>query len=368
MRGEIESAEGGMPLWDIDFSSALENRTGKYFIGRDIILDHRALIRRVYYWRRALPDPEGGLGTRLLRLGLKLETRSRGMFGGSPVPPRRASGPTLHLDPFSVLHSVLHSKDIVLVHDLGPLTDPDLFQPWLERLYRAAYRKIVETRARTVFVSGASRDAFEALFGATPGMTVIYPHIRCGIRHQDQQPVAKLSGPYLLTVGSLGRRKNQLATIRAFAQSGLAARGFSFVLCGAREPGADAVERAAVATPGVRLLPYVSDAELTWLYSNAAGFVLVSRLEGFGMPVAEAISHGMVPLVTQSSVLEEVAGRGALTASASDEQGIAAGMIHLAMMSAAERRRRVEALRLSVHRFTAEGFAESWRRELSLQP
>ena len=353
-----------MRLWNIDFSSALENRTGKYFIGRDIISDHRAMIGNIYYWRSRRGEAPEGVRARTLKLGLKIEMRLASLLDGNPLPPRRAGNPTLHLDPYSVLHSRIGPEDMVLVHDMGPITHPDLFQPWLHRLYRSAFQKIVAVRARTVFVSAASRDAFADLYGPGPGMAVVYPQMREGIRHPWQQPIPGIQGPFLLTVGSLGRRKNQLATIRAFARSGLADQGFSYVLCGAREPGADLVEQAAARTAGVHLLPYVSDAELTWLYANAVGFVLVSRLEGFGMPVAEAISHGAIPLVTAASVLEEVAGPGALTARADDEAEIAETMVRLATMPPAERSSRADAMRQSLGRFTRERFAENWRQEL----
>jgi glycosyltransferase involved in cell wall biosynthesis len=351
-------------LWNVDFSSALENRTGKYFIGCDIISDHRAMIGNIYYWRGRHGETPKGMRARALKLGLKIETRLASLLDRNPLPPRAASTPTLHLDPYSVLHSRIGPEDMVLVHDMGPITHPDLFQPWLHRLYRSAFRKIIGAGARTVFVSAASRDAFIGLYGRAPRMAVIYPQMRAGIRHPRQQPIPGIQGPFLLTVGSLGRRKNQLATIRAFARSGLADRGFSYVICGAREPGADMVEQAAARTTGVHLLPYVSDAELTWLYANTIGFVLVSRLEGFGMPVAEAISHGAIPLVTTASVLEEVAGPAALTARADEEAEIAEVMDRLASMTPAERSSRADAMRQSLGRFTRERFAESWRQEL----
>jgi hypothetical protein len=39
---------------------------------------------------------------------------------------------------------------------------------------------------------------------------------------------------------------------------------------------------------------------LRWLYANAIGFVLVSLLEGFGVPVAEAINRGILLLVSKA--------------------------------------------------------------------
>ena len=133
------------------------------------------------------------------------------------------------------------------------------------------------------------------------------------------------------------------------------------MICGGKEPGFDRVELAARATPGVVLLPYVSDAALSWLYRNADGFVLASLLEGFGMPVAEAISKGLVPLVSANSVLSEVAGDGAVAADPSDEASIASGMIALATMGAEERSARLVLGQQSILRFSPDAIAAAWR-------
>jgi glycosyltransferase involved in cell wall biosynthesis len=192
-------------------------------------------------------------------------------------------------------------------------------------------------------------------------MEVIYPPLRAELSAAAPEQVAEVRQPYFLTVGSIGHRKNQAASIRAFASSGLAHEGIGYVLCGSREPGAEAVEELAQATPGVRLLPYVSDGELAWLYRNASGFVLASRLEGFGVPVVEAIANGLVPLVSKDSVLEEVAGTAALTADPASDVEITRGLRTLAEMGKDERKRRTRELSRSLERFTPEAFRTRWQ-------
>jgi glycosyltransferase involved in cell wall biosynthesis len=363
----VRAASPAVSQWDVDFSSALENRTGKYFIGRDLISDQQRHIRRVYYWRLGTAQHTMGSALRLLSPALRIEARGRSLLGSAFGPLRRSSLPILHLDPFSVMHTAVSARDMVVCHDLGPITHPDLFRPWVGQLYRRAYRRIADADARIVFVSAATSEEFRRLFGENSRTTVIYPPLRSDIRSGADAVVAELAGrQFLLTVGSIGRRKNQAASIRAFARSGLAARGVDYVLCGAREPGAGEVERLAEATPGVRLLPYVSGEQLRWLYRNALGFVLVSRLEGFGVPVAEAISWGLVPLVTGNSVLEEVAGDGALVSDCDDEVQIADGMTRLCDMAPDERSTRSTTMRASLHRFTKASFASAWEHELTL--
>jgi glycosyltransferase involved in cell wall biosynthesis len=67
------------------------------------------------------------------------------------------------------------------------------------------------------------------------------------------------------------------------------------------------VDRLAVAED-VRLLGWVSDAELEGLYAAAALFVLPSLYEGFGLPVLEAMARGVPVACSDRGSLREVAG------------------------------------------------------------
>ena len=353
------------PPYAVDFSLALHNRTGKYFIGRDLLEAQSGALGPVYYWRVSADETPVGLKARLLGKALSVEHRLRAsalLRRGLRFRPRQAM---LHLDPFTVLHCKLGSRDIVLCHDLGPITHPDLFSGPVVALYARAYDQIRQADPTMVFVSESSKRAFVGLYGTMSRMQVIYPPIRLEIGGGAQAPIAGVTSPFLLTVGSIGHRKNQAHAIEAFAKSGLAREGWSYILCGSAEPGASEVIAQATATPGVTVLPYVSDGALNWLYQHASGFLLPSRLEGFGVPVAEAISRGLIPIITRDSVLEEVAGEGALTVDASSVDEICGAIMRLAAMPERERKQRLESLQRSVARFSPAAFDEGWSRLLA---
>lgn len=350
-------------LWDVDFTLALHNRTGKYFIGRDILHVAKDLVGRTRYGRFVCSSLPSGLSSKVIgRLGwmeARLRMTAPGLiFGLRPHPP------VLHLDPQTAVQYDLNERDMVLCHDMGPITHPDLFTPQVVSLYHFAYDKIAQTRPKMVFVSQASKDAFVAKYGPTKSMKVIYPPLRLDLSCAKQIPIDWLTGPFFLTVGSIGDRKNQLNAIEGFAKSGLSQHGISYVLCGVREPGSDMVVLAAEQTPGVLLLPYVSDGILAWLYANAEGFILTSRLEGFGIPVAEAIANGVIPIVSQDSVLEEVAGPGAFKADPEKSDTIASAFNALHGIDQEERRRRRTLLSQSVERFNFDRFRSAWRGAL----
>ncbi|MFM9976634.1 MAG: glycosyltransferase [Sphingomonadaceae bacterium] len=349
---------------DVDFSLAIHNRTGKYFIGRDLLETPGLPLGDVYYWRAVGAAPPVGLAGKII--GRLQHWQIRGQALGGPMrimPRRRSRRPLLHLDPFTVPTTHLQHSDAVLCHDIGPVTHPALFDADVGRIYAHIYRTCERVSPHMIFVSEATRAAFCAAYPAADArrMRVIYPAIRAGIAAVQPEPVPGIDGPFLLTVGSIGDRKNQARCITAFARSGLAERGVRYVLCGAREPGAERVEQAALATRGVLCLPYVSDAGLSWLYGNASGFVLASLLEGFGMPVAEAIARDLVPLVSAASVLHEVAGDGALLADPENVASIAREMQLMIDMHDDERDARLVRLRQSIGRFGLGAIQDSWR-------
>lgn len=361
-----------MPV-DVEFSLALNDRTGKLFLGREIIAALGERVASVRYGRRKA-FPRSDLGRRIAGRLTRWETTARVFHPGlaAVLPRLRTPHPTLHLDPLSVVRHRLEGRDIVLCHDVGPLTHPDQFAPGVDRLYAHAYARIRSAKPHMVFVSRTSQQAFHALFGEDfPSSTVIYIPVRgemSGLpasrspeaRSSEARP-AGVDTPFLLTVGSIGRRKNQARCIAAFARSGLAAQGWRYVLIGGREPGAEEAIALGMTTAGVVMPGYAGDAELRWLYRHADGFVLMSLLEGFGMPVIEAAEHGLPCLVTESSVLAEVGGPAMLRADATDEAAIAEGMRALAGMPPAERAERVARGRAHLALFDRERVLGQWR-------
>jgi glycosyltransferase involved in cell wall biosynthesis len=360
---EVRSPRTALSV-DVDFSLAIHNRTGKYFIGRELLDMPNLPLGDVYYWRRRGDAPPAGLAGKIIGRLQHLQVVGRTLGGPLGLLPRRKSRrPLLHLDPFTVPTTVLQPRDAVLIHDLGPLTNPDLFPADVAKIYGHIYAELAKVGPHLVFVSRTVMEEFAALFprASARSRRVIHPPLRAGASEGEPQAVAGINTPFLLTVGSIGHRKNQLRTIAAFERSGLAERGISYVMCGGPEPGYEDVQAAAARTPGVHLLPYVSDSELRWLYEQARGFVLLSLLEGFGMPVAEAAQRGLVPLISQGGVMQEVAGDGALYADPLDEGEMAQAMCTLAGLTATDREHRLGMLTSSLTRYDIAHFHDGWR-------
>ena len=354
-------------IWRVDFSLALFNQSGKYQIGKEIIERHRALIDSVWYWRWRSADVPRGLAARLIGRAEKLEHDWALRRNNAAPVSRSGEYRWLHLDPLTVCHRRPVERDVVLVHDLGPLTNPELFPPGIGAAYDLAFRIVKESGAHIVCVSEDTRLKFIEHFGTPRSSEVIYPPITPRLTEGELTRPQDVGERFILTVGAFGARKNQAQCIRAFALSGLHEEGVEYVLCGSREPGFEQVLAEADATPGVRILSFVSDAELRWLYANALGFVLASRLEGFGMPVAEAMAFGLPPIISRNSVLEEVAGETGLTVSPDSLTEISQAMRRALSMDIAERNRRQTQMRTRLASFSEEAFHDAWQALLAHQ-
>jgi glycosyltransferase involved in cell wall biosynthesis len=354
---------------DCEFTLALNNRTGKYFFCRDMINASRDLIHSCYYWRIPLTDlPPKNIARVLGRLArMEVNMRAQWPFGYHVLAPIYHSRPMVFTDPRECVLYQMKARDVVLCHDMGPLTHPDLYSPGVRELYALAFDRIKAAKPFMLFVSEASRSDFVRIWGSDfPLMQVVYPPIRTGMKRDDERAVPGIPAKFFLTVGSIGARKNQMRCIEAFNASDLANEGYAYVICGGPEPGAEQVIKLAQDTPGVMVPGYVNDEELRWLYKNANGFVLPSLLEGFGLPAAEAIDYGLVPLLGRGGALQEVAGDSAVYVDPLDVADISAGMRSLASLSDEERDIRVTSLRNSIKRFSLENAVAAWRSALIL--
>jgi glycosyltransferase involved in cell wall biosynthesis len=356
--------------FDCEFTLALNNRTGKYFFCKEMIQSSEDLIATCLYWRVPLKQLPSRTFSRILGRIARWEVDFRSGTGliNRLLLPSPHHRPLIFTDPREVLLYRLKPCDIVVCHDMGPITHPSLYHPGVSRIYRQAFERIRDARPFLIFVSAASRQEFVARYGDDyPTMRVVSPPLRMDMQQSDLHPVAGIPDKFFLTVGAVGERKNQLRAIRAFDASGLAKTGYAYVICGGlHESGADLVAEQAKRTPGVILPGYVNDAELRWLYRNATGFVLPSLLEGFGLPAAEAVHYDLIPLLSHGGALQEVAGEGAIYVDPLDEGDIAAGMRLLAELTPEERSKRLEQLHDNVSRFSLENEAGKWRETLML--
>jgi glycosyltransferase involved in cell wall biosynthesis len=312
-----------------DCSLSLINRTGAHFIARTIVEGLPSRFAAVRHWRLTSGAPSNEI---LRKVAGRLMLKELEWLRGAPILrwPDCGTGPStpvLYMDPLYVLRGGLKSDDIVICHDVGPLSTPQFFDRGVTSLYEEAYARIRAVGPGIVFVSRASMSEYRRVVGGDARFQAAVPlFVRDGAADVIPAPVEGLEAPFFLCVGASEKRKNIPLAIRAFAASGLARQGHRFVVCGARGNDWRAVADEIGRTENTVHLDYVTDSQLVWLYREATAFVLPSLLEGFGMPALEAVRHGCLPIVPADGALAEATGGRGLFVDPQSAEDIAAAM------------------------------------------
>jgi glycosyltransferase involved in cell wall biosynthesis len=120
-----------------------------------------------------------------------------------------------------------------------------------------------------------------------------------------------IGAPFVLSVGDLQPRKNQIGLIKAFARMVNAYPQLkqNLVLAGKETWFADQVHKAAResgVSDRIQFFGFVSDDDLLQLYNACDLFVFPSFYEGFGLPALEAMACGRAVACSHTSALPEV--------------------------------------------------------------
>jgi alpha-1,3-rhamnosyl/mannosyltransferase len=124
----------------------------------------------------------------------------------------------------------------------------------------------------------------------------------------------------------------------------------------------DTLERIK-AEPGVRYLGHVDDATLSALYESASMLAFPSLYEGFGLPLLEAMAHGVPAVVGEAGALPELGDGAVVLVDPEDVASIAAGLERL-LADASLRQTLGAAGRLRAADFTWERAAAATREVL----
>lgn len=273
------------------------------------------------------PDPLRGLGYPVRAFVLPAPVLTRlwdlGLLGaGRP-------GDLVHCVSMAVPARGRAAGLVATVHDLAWRAMPDAYPERGRRWHEAALRRVAARADAVVVPSEQTAAALrEARVGIGEDRIVTVPEGADHLEEPDFDRACRLleglgvEGPYLLAVSTLEPRKNLRRLIEAYAAArDDLAEPWPLVVVGPTGWGESLPETAP--PPGVVLAGAVDGGALTALYRGARCCAYVPLLEGFGLPVVEAMSQG-TPVV--SSPVPS-AGGAALEVDPREPGSIAAGLI-----------------------------------------
>lgn len=222
-------------------------------------------------------------------------------------------------------------KSVVTIHDLIFLRFPELYKPLDRLIYKRKFANACRQADKIVAISEQTKADIIHFFGTDSAkIEVIYqdcdPVFHAPLPEEFLAEVKRkyqLPDNYLLCVGTLEKRKNQLLLLQAWHTSGA---GLDLVFVGRNTAYAQQLH-AYIAEHNladrVHFLPYVPFAELPAIYRLARLFAYPSVFEGFGIPILEALNCG-VPVITSSgSCFPEAGGDAAFYVEPNDLEGLA---------------------------------------------
>jgi glycosyltransferase involved in cell wall biosynthesis len=279
-------------------------------------------------WAFVLPP---GVSRRLWMLlltpGARAQLRMRmiilwGVFGGLCLP-RQFTGNVL----LNTSHSGLERSHygpmirrlglqaVFLIHDLIPITHPEFCRPGERRRHGVRIRTALEHGAGLITNSQATlqqiTDHAEQI--SIPMPKIVAARLAPGLRRCP--PGARpCEAPYFLVLGTIEPRKNHYMLLQLWRRliEQMGAQAPRLMIVGRRgweiEHVVDLLERCEPLRDFVIEYPACADSDLNTYLHHARALLYPSMVEGYGLPIIEALALGVPVIASNLPVFREVGG------------------------------------------------------------
>lgn len=215
---------------------------------------------------------------------------------------------------------------VVTIHDVSYLVRPEYAEPSLAAYLRTAVPRALRQADRVIAVSASVAAELATAYPECRERIVAIPN---GV---SQRPLGTAvprqpgEAPTVLTVGTIEPRKNHLTLLDAMDIVRIKRPEAQLVIAGRTGWRSDAIVqriRQAELAGTVKFIEAPDDYELRSLYREADVTVYASFYEGFGLPVLEAMSHGVPVVASDILVLRETGADAAVYAPVDNAEALA---------------------------------------------
>ena len=244
--------------------------------------------------------------------------------------------PDVILSPTHYIPAFIKAKRVPIIFDLAFIHFPSMFKKDdLYKLTNWTKSSVLESSHIITISESSKADIIKSYKVPEEKITVAYPgydeQIFGVIKDEEKTNNVlekyRISGNYIIYIGTIQPRKNLLRLIRAFKTI----ENCKLVIAGKikgkgkqawmneailSEPKNLAIEEKIIFTD------FIPSSDLPYLLAKAKAFILPSLWEGFGIPVVEAMACGTPVIVSKVSSLPEVAGEAGIMVDPESEDQI----------------------------------------------
>ena len=205
-------------------------------------------------------------------------------------------------------------RPLFFLHDLIPITHPEYCRPGEADKHHRRLDVMLSVGRGVLVNSCVTRDElfdYAERRGVAVPPCAVAPLAPAGLPcPSEQRPLAP---PYFVMLGTIEPRKNHLLLLQMWRHlvEALGENAPRLVVIGQRgwecEQVVDHLDRCDVLRGFVIEKPYCADVELaTWLHHSQA-LLFPTFVEGFGIPLVEALTHGVPVIASDLGVFREIA-------------------------------------------------------------
>ena len=223
-------------------------------------------------------------------------------------------------------------KAVVTIHDLIFLKLPQYYKNIDRKIYKAKTQYAIDNSDLIITTSKQTKTDIEELFGAGNKCKTIYQHVS-QFNTSTAKPVRENN--YLLYISSFEQRKNHRTLFESFQK--ITSQTDVNLICVGR-PRETFHDLQALITKlnlgdRIKLISDASSEQLHDYLSGCSGFIYPSLYEGFGIPLLEAMLHGVPCACSSIPVFKEIAAPGTLFFDPKSTIGISKAILELSKNS-----------------------------------
>lgn len=216
---------------------------------------------------------------------------------------------------------------VVTIHDLIFIRYPEFYKPFDRAIYYKKVKYACSAATKIVAISQQTKEDIIDFIGADPQKIkvihqAISPVFFEKANTSDVKEKYQLPETFILSVGNIEERKNQLSILKALLAQNL---NTTVVFVGNPTSYCNDIHKF-IANHGIKnqviFLKKIPEKDLAAIYQLASMSIYISVFEGFGLPVIESMACSCPVITSNVSCLPETAGNAAVLCTPGDIEAL----------------------------------------------